>query len=110
MEIDLTSIDQRAGIVLDRVAPEARVLEIPASVHDDGAPPAVAGAARWHVIHTRSRQEKALAWFLKENEIGYFLPLRRKVVVRKGRQRKTLLPLFTGYLMFRADEEARYTA
>ena len=64
----------------------------------------------WWVAHTRSRQEKALAWFLKENEVGYFLPLRGKVVVHKGRRRKTLLPLFTGYVFFRAGEEARYTA
>jgi transcription antitermination factor NusG len=64
----------------------------------------------WWVAHTRSRQEKALAWFLHENELPYFLPLQPKAYLRKGRRRQSLLPLFPGYLFFRADELARHTA
>ncbi|MBN2211958.1 MAG: UpxY family transcription antiterminator [Sedimentisphaerales bacterium] len=64
----------------------------------------------WWVAHTRSRNEKALAWFLHKYDIGYFLPLRKKQTHRKGRKIKVLMPLFSGYLFFYGNEEERYHA
>ncbi len=64
----------------------------------------------WWVAHTKARNEKALAKFLGKQEIGYFLPLREKLAVRKGRRYKALLPLFSGYVFFNGNEDSRYTA
>ena len=64
----------------------------------------------WRVAHTKARNEKAFAWVLAKNEIQYFLPLREKVSVRGGRRLKSLLPLFSGYVFFCANEEQRHTA
>jgi len=64
----------------------------------------------WWVAHTKARNEKALAWFLRKQEIAYFLPLRDKLTVRKGRRFKSLLPLFSGYVFFSGNEDTRYTA
>ena len=64
----------------------------------------------WWVARTKSRNEKALAWDLLGWEIGYFLPLVKKVSRRKGRVYKSLVPLFGGYLFFCGEEEARYRA
>jgi len=65
---------------------------------------------RWWVAHTKARNEKALAWFLAKQDIAYFLPLRDKLTVRKGRRFKALLPLFSGYVFFNGNEDKRYTA
>ena len=65
---------------------------------------------QWWVAHTKARNEKALAWFLAKQEVGYFLPLRDKLTVRKGRRYKALLPLFSGYVFFNGNEDSRYTA
>jgi hypothetical protein len=64
----------------------------------------------WRVAHTKSRNEKALAWGLLHANIRYFLPLAEKTTRRKGRRYTTLLPLFAGYLFFSGDDEARYRA
>lgn len=61
----------------------------------------------WWVAHTRSRNEKALAWQLQRKDIQYFLPLTPKVSRGKGRTVRSLLPLFTGYLFFCGDEHQR---
>ena len=67
-------------------------------------------AGQWWVAHTKARNEKSLAWSLYRWDIGYFLPLREKVTVRKGRRIKSVLPLFSGYVFFNGDEESRYRA
>lgn len=64
----------------------------------------------WWVAHTKARNEKALAWFLAKQNIAYFLPLRDKLTVRKGRRFKALLPLFSGYVFFNGDRDIRYSA
>jgi transcriptional antiterminator RfaH len=61
----------------------------------------------WFVVHTKSRNEKALAWDLVSKEISYFLPMCRKTSHSKGRKFKSLLPLFTGYMFFNGDENQR---
>lgn len=42
--------------------------------------------------------------------IGYFLPLREKVIFSGGRKRRLMMPLFTSYVFFCGTEKDRYNA
>lgn len=64
-------------------------------------------AGLWWVVHTKSRNEKALAQDLTHKDISYFLPMSWNVRRRKGRTIRSLLPLFSGYLFFCGDENQR---
>jgi transcriptional antiterminator RfaH len=64
-------------------------------------------AGTWWVAHTKSRNEKALAWQLQTQGISYFLPMHWKVSRRQRRTFRSLLPLFTGYMFFCGDDEDR---
>ncbi len=64
----------------------------------------------WWVAHTKSRNEKSLAWSLHKWEIPFFLPLVSHVSRNRGRVLKSLVPLFKGYLFFNGDDEDRYKA
>jgi transcription antitermination factor NusG len=61
----------------------------------------------WWVAHTKSRNEKALAWQLVRKEVRYFLPMTWKVSRKKGRTLRSLMPVFPGYLFFCGQEEDR---
>ena len=65
---------------------------------------------QWRVAHTKSRNEKTLAWMLNRWDIPYFLPLVKKVTRNKQRALTSFLPLFSGYLFFCGDEKSRYKA
>ncbi len=62
----------------------------------------------WWVVHTKARQEKALATDLATHGIGHFLPL----VKAKRKQRRRVfhveLPLFPSYLFLCGGDEERY--
>jgi hypothetical protein len=62
---------------------------------------------RWWVAHTRSRNEKALAWDSLHKNISYFLPMSWKVRRSRGRTMRSLLPLFSGYMFFCGNEKNR---
>jgi transcription termination/antitermination protein NusG len=64
----------------------------------------------WWVAHTRSRNEKALAWHLQTKNVQYFLPMTWKVSKTHGRTIRSLLPLFTGYMFFCGNENDRIEA
>ncbi len=64
-------------------------------------------SGQWWVVHTRSRNEKALAHDLISKNISYFLPMRWKVSRRSRRTVRSLLPLFSGYLFFCGQEDQR---
>ncbi|MCX8044996.1 MAG: hypothetical protein N3B18_12825 [Desulfobacterota bacterium] len=64
----------------------------------------------WWVAHTKSRREKALAEFLGERGIGYYLPMVKSRQPSCRRERFSLLPLFSGYLFFKGDRDDRYHA
>ena len=64
-------------------------------------------AGQWWVVHTRSRNEKALAHDLIRRNISYFLPMSWKVRRRSRRTIRSLLPLFGGYLFFCGEENER---
>jgi transcription antitermination factor NusG len=56
----------------------------------------------WWIARVRSRQEKALADDLQKLDIEYYLPMYVKRTRRKdtNKLRKSILPLFAGYLCF----------
>lgn len=62
---------------------------------------------QWWVVHTKSRNEKALAHDLMAKNVSYFLPMTWKVRQHTHRTIKSLLPLFTGYLFFCGNENDR---
>lgn len=62
---------------------------------------------QWWVVHTRSRNEKALAQDLRSKDISYFLPMSWKVSRKSRRTTRSLLPLFNGYLFFCGKENER---
>ena len=62
---------------------------------------------QWWVVHTRSRNEKALAHDLISKDISYFLPMSWKIRRKSRRTIRSLLPLFNGYLFFCGQENQR---
>ncbi len=54
--------------------------------------------ARWYVVQTRSRQEKALARTLAASGIDHYLPLTKRPRYRRGRKRFVEEPLLASYL------------
>jgi len=65
---------------------------------------------RWMVARVKSRNEKALARDLMEQGIGYYLPMYEKRVRRKDNNkiRKTVCPLFPGYVSVAGGNEERH--
>jgi transcription antitermination factor NusG len=64
----------------------------------------------WHLLHTRSRQEKALAETMSAKGIGVFLPL-VEVTRTYGRRKASVgLPLFPGYVFLKGALDDAYEA
>lgn len=61
----------------------------------------------WWVAHTKSRNEKALAWQLVQKQICYFLPMSWKISRKSSRPFRSLMPVFPGYLFFCGTEQDR---
>ncbi len=66
--------------------------------------------ARWHALHTRARQEKAVARALEAADVDHYLPLVNRVTYRGTRKQTAELPLFPSYLFLRGSLEATYFA
>jgi transcription antitermination factor NusG len=64
----------------------------------------------WWVAHVRSRQEKALARYLKPFRVGFYLPQIERRSTGGARTRTSYLPLFPGYLFFRGEAAERLVA
>lgn len=64
----------------------------------------------WRIAHTKSRREKALASFLYARGMAYFLPLFKKRQKSPKRVRFSYVPVFTGYVFFKADSAQRHEA
>ncbi len=66
---------------------------------------------RWWCLHTKPRQEKAVARDLKARAVSFYLP---QVVhedrTPQGRKIRSVIPLFTSYLFLRGDEYDRLEA
>jgi transcription antitermination factor NusG len=67
-------------------------------------------AALWHVLHTKSRQEKALARELASRGIAHFLPLARHNRYHGGRKAVVDEPLFPGYVFLLGTADDAYAA
>jgi len=65
---------------------------------------------RWWVVHTKPRQEKALARDLLVAGCQYFAPMYQAVRRSKGRAWKATLPLFPGYLFLCGTPDDRLQA
>jgi transcription antitermination factor NusG len=65
---------------------------------------------QWWVAHTKSRAEKAFAWNLSRRNIGYFLPLIKRISIHGGKRRQVLHPVFPSYVFFCGSNEDRYQA
>jgi transcription antitermination factor NusG len=63
---------------------------------------------RWYVLHTKSRQEKAVADTLSAMGIAHFLPLTTQVRYYGKRKFTVELPLFPSYVFLRGTEVAAY--
>ena len=64
----------------------------------------------WWVAHVRSRQEKKLARYLREQGTGHYLPQYEQRTRSLHRERISHLPLFSGYVFFRANWRERRAA
>jgi transcription antitermination factor NusG len=64
----------------------------------------------WWVAHVRSRQEKALARYLRPLEVPFYVPQVENRKKRGGRNFVSHLPLLPGYVFFRGNSEERLTA
>jgi transcription antitermination factor NusG len=69
-----------------------------------------AAYARWHVLHTKSRQEKALARDLLAFHIEHYLPLVRRTSFFGQRKVYVRAPLFPGYVFVRSTLDDAYRA
>lgn len=61
------------------------------------------GAGDWFVLHTRPRQEKAVARDLTARRIHHFLPLTSSVRFHGRKRIETQVPLFAGYVFLRGS-------
>ncbi|MEJ2648486.1 MAG: transcription termination/antitermination NusG family protein [Sedimentisphaerales bacterium] len=64
----------------------------------------------WRVAYTKSRFEKVFAREMLNRNIGYFLPMREKIIFSGGRKRHVMMPLFSSYVFFCGTEQDRYAA
>jgi transcription antitermination factor NusG len=67
------------------------------------------GERCWQVMHTRSRQEKALARQLGAGRIPFYLPLITRRSRSGGRAIVSHVPLFPGYVFVLASREERWS-
>ena len=65
------------------------------------------GEARWWVVHTRPRAEKALARRLFKKNLSFFLPVYERHWRKNGRAFSAHLPLFSSYLFLHGDSMDR---
>ena len=67
-------------------------------------------ATEWHVLHTKSRQEKALAAELAGMGIEHYLPLLKSVRYHGGRKAVVETPMFSSYVFLHGTLEDAYRA
>ncbi len=65
---------------------------------------------RWYVLHTKGRQEKALAEDLDARGLELYLPLVKAVRYYGRRKFQVEQPLFPGYLFLRGGRDDGFTA
>lgn len=88
------------------LAPEPNVF--PDALFEDNV--GAASERGWFVLHTRPRQEKALARHLFENQVPFYLPLITRRNLIRNRVLESHVPLFAGYVFLLAGREERTLA
>jgi transcriptional antiterminator RfaH len=74
-------------------------------------PPAGDELPRWVAFYTLSRREKDLMRKLEAAEVPFYAPLiRRRLKSAGGRVRDSHVPLFSGYVFSRVDDDQRRAA
>lgn len=68
------------------------------------------GQAQWHLLYTKSRQEKLLSDDLTAMGVDHFLPLLTQVRNYAGRRTVINTPLFAGYLFVLGGMDDAYRA
>jgi transcriptional antiterminator RfaH len=77
----------------------------------DADRPADDGGLRWVAFYTLSSREKDLMRKLEAAEVAFYAPLiRRRLKSAGGRVRDSHVPLFSGYVFSRVDDDQRRTA
>ncbi len=64
----------------------------------------------WMVHHTKARQEKAVARYLRAAGAVFYLPLITRVTFVRNRKLRSRVPLLPGYLFLSGDPEDGYAA
>ena len=62
------------------------------------------------VLHTKARQEKAVARYLSAAGAFFYLPLVDRVTLIRGRKLRSQVPLLPGYVFLSGDLEDGYAA
>jgi transcription antitermination factor NusG len=83
----------------------------PPDLWENGAPLPDDATHTWWCLHTKPRQEKAIARELRKAGVAYFLPQAKKSGhTPKGRRIESVVPLFAGYMFVRGKQEDRQVA
>ena len=73
--------------------------------------PKIDGERRWWCLHTKPRQEKAIARHLLSKGVFHYLPqVRHESRTPGGRKIQSLLPLFRGYMFLLGDDGEKLEA
>ncbi len=64
----------------------------------------------WMVLHTKARQEKAVARYLRAARVHFYLPLIERITVVRSRKLRSRVPLLPGYVFMAGDLEDGYAA
>lgn len=62
------------------------------------------------MLHTKARQEKAVARHLDAAGCTYDLPLVERVTLTRGRKHRSEVPLFSGYVFLKGEKQHAYDA
>jgi transcription antitermination factor NusG len=83
----------------------------PPNLWDNGASAADDGATTWWCLHTKPRQEKAIARDLRKAGVAYYLPQAKKESrTPQGRRIESVVPLFPSYMFLRGKADDRLAA
>jgi transcription antitermination factor NusG len=110
MPIDIREAEPRSLLAPAGSASPGRIVEVAGAEPSTPGARRQAGESRWHVLHTKARQEKAIARALHAADIEHYLPLVSRVRYRARRKRLVEEPLFASYLFLHGPIEAAYFA
>jgi transcription antitermination factor NusG len=83
----------------------------PADLWDREHLPYAQDESAWWCLHTKPRQEKAVARQLMKNNIAYYLPqVMKESHTPQGRKIRSIVPLFSSYMFFYGDRHDRLEA